>query len=484
MTRLLTLGVLAAAAAFAGCDGLSQAMSAHTGVVARAGGLELTVEEAAGLLAHNPRLPAEPEVVEAVAGLWVDYVLLATVANEDSSLADLDVGPIVDPILEQELLGKLNDAVIQVDTAVSDDALRAVYEQEQPGLQVRARHILLRVGPDAAQAARDSAQMLASDLRARAAAGEDFAALAEQYSQDPGSAADGGDLGFFGRGQMVAPFEEAAFALDVGEVSDVVETPFGYHIIKLEERRLPEFDEVKDGFRMQWQQQKVADAQEAYMSQLTEPLDMTVQDGAPAVARDLATQPDRELSGRAASRSLVSYQGGELTAAEYLGYVRSRLAPNNRAQLAAMSDQDLTTILQGMARNEVLLADAHERGLEITPAERDSVSSEIRSRLAQTVRVIGLAGIQPQQGETMPQAVERRVTGFLESVIRGEQQVLGLGPLSYALREVHGADVFARAVPQVVELAQANRSAAPAGVAPPGPTPPPAAAPSDSGAAQ
>jgi peptidyl-prolyl cis-trans isomerase C len=74
-------------------------------------------------------------------------------------------------------------------------------------------------------------------LLARVRAGEDFAKLAGEFSDDPGSKKDGGDLGWFGRGRMVKPFEDAAFALKPGEVSGIIESQFGYHIIKLEERR-------------------------------------------------------------------------------------------------------------------------------------------------------------------------------------------------------------------------------------------------------
>jgi peptidyl-prolyl cis-trans isomerase D len=100
--------------------------------------------------------------------------------------------------------------------------------------EVRARHILVRIAPGATDADRADARKRADELLARVKAGEDFATLAKEHSDDPGSAARGGDLGAFSRGRMDPAFEQAAFALEVGAVSEVVETPFGLHIIKVE----------------------------------------------------------------------------------------------------------------------------------------------------------------------------------------------------------------------------------------------------------
>src|SRR5690606_24911406 len=132
---------------------------------------------------------------------------------------------------------------------------------------------------------------LARQVREQAVTGTDFAALATQYCQAPGSAQQGGDLGMFGRGQMVGPFEEPAFALEPGQVSDLVETPYGIHIIKVEERQLPDFESNRDAFRQQVVQARIAEAEEAYVRKLTDSLSIEVEDDAIAVAKDLARKP-------------------------------------------------------------------------------------------------------------------------------------------------------------------------------------------------
>lgn len=100
--------------------------------------------------------------------------------------------------------------------------------------QVKASHILIRVPEAADEATRSQRKQLAEQVLSEAKAGRDFAELVRKYSDDKASAAKDGDLGYFTRGTMVGNFEEAAFALQPGELSGIVETPFGYHIIKAE----------------------------------------------------------------------------------------------------------------------------------------------------------------------------------------------------------------------------------------------------------
>jgi peptidyl-prolyl cis-trans isomerase C len=103
--------------------------------------------------------------------------------------------------------------------------------------RVRASHILIAVPESADAAAKQQAKAKAEAILKDLKGGKDFAAAAKQNSQDPGSAVNGGDLGYFGQGQMVPPFEQAAFALKPGQMSDVVETPFGFHIIKMVDKQ-------------------------------------------------------------------------------------------------------------------------------------------------------------------------------------------------------------------------------------------------------
>ncbi len=145
----------------------------------------------------------------------------------------------------------LRDAFFDVDitNAVTEDAAKKIYDEKiatmKPQQEIHARHILV--------ATEDEAKKVAERLKN----GEDFATVAKEVSKDTG--AEGGDLGFFTRGQMLKPFEDAAFALDVGQISAPVQTQFGWHIIKVEEKRdqpLPTFDQVKGTIMGQLVQQK------------------------------------------------------------------------------------------------------------------------------------------------------------------------------------------------------------------------------------
>jgi peptidyl-prolyl cis-trans isomerase D len=150
------------------------------------------------------------------------------------------------------------------DIAVSDAEIETVYTAQKDTRfttkeRVQARHILLNSAPDAAEEDKTAVRAAATALLERVTAGEDFAALAEEHSEDSASGTKGGDLGFFTRGRMVKAFEEAAFSLSAGEVSDIVETQFGFHIIKVEAKEAEQarpLEEVAEEIREELMSEK------------------------------------------------------------------------------------------------------------------------------------------------------------------------------------------------------------------------------------
>jgi hypothetical protein len=306
------------------CEGTGGPPSPDT--VADAAGVTFSVEAAAEMLAPHAQLPNQAQVVEALANLWVDYFLLAKVATEDTTLANLDVSSLVEQNVNQEMVLQLRDQVIQVDTALSDEEVQEAYERTLPGARIRARHILLRFPENATPAQIDSVRALAESLRSRLVAGEDFATLARQYSQDTGSGANGGDLGSFGRGEMVPPFEEAAFSLAVGEISQVVETTFGLHIIRVDERIIPPLEGNQDQLRTQLQNRRVAEAESTYVAGIIEAAGVEVHADGFETARLLAETPQMELSPRARERPIVSFSGGAYTVGDLQDWIQFRPA--------------------------------------------------------------------------------------------------------------------------------------------------------------
>ncbi len=482
MRKLLSLaGTLAVTGSLIACDAVGQAMTSHTGVLARAAGHELAVDQAVGLLTRNPRVPAQAEVVDAIANLWVDYTVFARAAAEDTTLGGIELDALLEPWLRQELVWGLREKVIQVDTVISDSVLFAEFQRRQPNARVRARHVLFRMPQNATDEQRDSVIAAARQVRELAMTGTDFAELAREHSEDPGSAAQGGDLGFFGRGQMVGPFEAAAFALEPGQISELIETPYGFHIIKLEERELPDFESNRDSFRQQLIEDRRAEAEEMYVRGLTDSLNVEIGDGAVDVAKDLARKPSDDLNRRAANRELTSYTGGGFTAGEYLDFIRG-LPSNQRSRLASAEDEEIENLLEFYTRNEILVNEARSQGITTDAAQADSLRTSAREQLRSAAAAAGLLNIVPQEGETMEQAIDRKVMAFLQAILAGEQNVLSLGPLSYALRSQYGGEVFERAFPEVVTRVEAARPATPAlpqGATPPpqGATPPPQATP-------
>lgn len=174
--------------------------------------------------------------------------------TEDLLTSDMKKGLLIEKFITDKFVNT---------TTVSEKEIKDFYDShpemfKQPE-QVKASHILIKVKPDATQSEQDEALKKIKEVQEKHKKGENFAELAKAYSECP-SSSQGGDLGYFGRGQMAPPFEAAAFAMKPGEVSDIVKTAFGYHLIKVTDKK-PEstlsFDQIKERLGQYLKQDKV-----------------------------------------------------------------------------------------------------------------------------------------------------------------------------------------------------------------------------------
>jgi peptidyl-prolyl cis-trans isomerase C len=171
------------------------------------------------------------------------------------------------------MIDKMMEAELATTGAATETEAKDFYDKNpdkfRQGESVRASHILVKADESADEATKTKARAKIDGILKRVRAGEDFATLARENSDD-GSKDQGGDLGFFGRGQMVAPFDQAAFALKPGEVSEVVTTQFGYHIIKMAEKRdaatVP-YDKVQPQIVQYLSEQKKRDRVNAFVEE-------------------------------------------------------------------------------------------------------------------------------------------------------------------------------------------------------------------------
>ncbi|HEU0013216.1 MAG TPA: peptidylprolyl isomerase [Longimicrobium sp.] len=453
--------------ALGACRGFGSAMTAHTDVVARAAGKELSVDEAAQLLGANPQIQADPQYVQMLADLWVDYTLLATAAAEDTTLSVLDIDALIEEDREGETARRFLEREIRVDTAFTDAELAQKWSTEGPGVEVKARHILFQAGAEAPAAQRDSLRRQAEAVRARAAAGEDFAALARQYTTEPGGADRGGDLDWFGRGRMVPQFEQAAFRLQPGQVSPVVETPFGYHVIKVEDRREQPLGENREQFRQQLVAKTRNDAVTAYLDSLKKTSRLEVRPGAVDQFKELAAQENLNVRGRAAGRELVSYRGGEVTTGE-VAEVLARIPAQARAGIKDAPEEQVSQFLEQQGILESLLASAREKNFRLPPAAVDSMRKGARTHISQILQVTGLAGRRFPKGQAGNTAIQQAVRQLMEGAVTGQRQVPPLGPLGLALRKSYGADINTSTFNRVVEKLRSVRATQPQVVPPAG----------------
>ncbi|MFP4373255.1 MAG: peptidylprolyl isomerase [Spirochaetaceae bacterium] len=224
---------------------------------------------------------AESEVEEQIGqykGQYGDEGFEQALAN-----AGLDEDQLRDEIARSLTIQKLLEQEVTSGIEVGDDEVREFYDENtemfEQSQSVKASHILIETGDAESDEDKEDARARAEELLTELEEGADFAELAREHSEGP-SAPDGGSLPRFSRGEMVPSFEEAAFALEPGETSDVVETRFGFHIIRVEEKSeggTTPYEEVRPQIAQYLEQQKQQEAVQAYIDELKNDPDTVIE---------------------------------------------------------------------------------------------------------------------------------------------------------------------------------------------------------------
>jgi len=202
------------------------------------------------------RFPNEAEFDKALAGMGL---------TEEEVRVQIQRGLAIRELIDQKVANKV--VITETETKAFYTGNPQFFNQPE---QVKASHILLKVEPTADDAQKAETGKKIEEIQQKLKAGGDFAELAKEYSEGP-SSVRGGDLGYFQRGQMVKPFEDAAFSMQVNEISGRVETRFGYHLIKVDDKKPAQtlaYEDVKAKIAQRLKQEKVEKDATQYVKSL------------------------------------------------------------------------------------------------------------------------------------------------------------------------------------------------------------------------
>ena len=487
MKRSSLLVLALSATTLAACDGLKEAFTAHVDVVAKAGSQELSVVRLGDLLGNSKLgIPVNKDVATLVArDLWIPYQLLAVAAARGDSLTDVKaVETAASGMLENAKLGRFMESVAA--TFPVDTGSETSYLAAKGGLY-SARHILFLLPQGASPSVRDSVKKKAVSVLAQVTAAN-FAEMAKKHSGD-NSAAKGGDLGVFPLGGMVKPFGDALSKLKPGEISPLVETQFGYHIVQRNS-----WEQARTDYVAQAGGRGRQVAESTYIAKAQSAAKVSVKPDAGASMKEIAKDP---LSHRNDKKVLATYTGGALTGGRLaMVLLASPQAARLTQQIQGAPDSLVNQYVMNMAQREVLLQRADSAKMTVTPEELAGLHRDFLQAVTQSWSALGVDPKSLADSAKTPAERERlaaaRVEAFMDKVMSGQAQPMPVpSPLQIVLLNKYDSKLNTAGVDRAVERAAKLRAAADStrtagqpksavplpGAAAPGATTPPSAVP-------
>lgn len=453
--------LLAGLVFLAGCD--NSLFKAHADVAAEAAGQDLTSERLAAIMGDAKGIRITRDAAEMVSNIWIDYTLFSqavaegTVPTDSTSIAEAMWAKIA------EIRGSrwFDTLVARRATASPADADRFYAADSARVLQ----HILFRVEPSAEPPVKAKAKREAEAALARIRAGADFGLLATELSGDPGSARDSGYYPPTPRGTFVTAFDSAGWALGPGAVSGVVETPFGYHLIKRPgqqqaQARILAFLETQAGAQMD----------SLYRDSLAQARDLKVSGDAPALIRGAVTDPQ---SAATSSKTVASWKGGKFSQGDLMRWIYA-LPPQAVSQANEAPDEQLAQFARLLAENELLLREAADQGIGLTPLEWQGMQQDYQAEIDTLKQILGLGYDVTDTSITKDErskVAALKMEQYFDGLVKGTSRVRRLpAPLSNILRKRGDWDIHEAGLTRAVELAEGAKGSDSTGApAPAGP---------------
>jgi hypothetical protein len=451
MRRSVPLLALLSAGGLIACDNFRDLFTAHADVAAQAGDQQLTPQRLGDIMTGGKGIRPNREAANFVSNIWVDYSLFAqAVASGKLPLDSASIAKAVWPELAELRGSHWHDSLMARRSTIGPHSADSVYQ----GSDVRVlQHILYRVAASAVPEVRNVARKKAEGTLARIKRGADFGQLASQLSEDPGSKQDRGFLPPSPKGRFVPAFDSAGWSLAPGAVSGVVETPFGYHIIKR-----PSREAVRDRIQAYLVQSAGSRLDSIYMDSLALQNQIKVAKDAPSAMRAANQDPEEA---RNSKKALATFKGGALTVGEFLRWIQA-LPPQYAAQLRQADDSMLSQFARVLSQNVLLLRQADSAKIQVTPDEWKTMADNYRGQLDTLRREMGLDTA--SLWDTTAAVADRdkvaamKVDQYFDGLIAGKSRLRPLpSALAGVLRDESSYRLYDAGINRAVELAEAER---------------------------
>jgi hypothetical protein len=450
--RRVGFAVLVAGVAVAGCSSFRDVFTSHAETAARVGSRELKSARVAEIISRLGGPTANPQAAELVTSIWVDMSLFGDQVAAGSLKTDsATIERLMWPQMAEQKVSAWHDSVLAKRIQVTPGMADSVYNKGDVRL---FQHILFMATgptpPDTAKAKVAAGKVLPQAKKGDAAS---FGKLAAQYSSD-GSKNDGGFLFVAPRGAFVKEFDDAAWNLAPGQVTDVVKTQFGFHII-----RRPTLAEGKDRFMTKVKEMHTAHEDSLYMTELTTRQAIVVKPGAAAAVKSAISDLP---AARKSTKVLVSSRTGSFTVGELVRWLDA-LPAQAMGSIRQADDSLLNTFVKTLAQNAILLKEADSAKIRVNPTVYQALSLQYKSQVGGLKESIGLEGPEFSDSSKTPVAERKKLAGekveqYFEKLINGQVQFRPVPPtMSAELRTNGNFKIFPAGVSRAQELIVARK---------------------------